>query len=208
MNAKEAILQLRALFVDDNVAPVEVEAEVAPVETKVEMSEYSLADGSKVEISALEVGGMVKLADGTVPMSGEYQLSDGTSMQLDENGIIIELASPKEDAVPEEMPVDPTAAEDMGAGIDKKMQKMSEDFEVKIAELEESKKASEEKVKELEAKVKQGFEQVATLIEALSSTPSADPIQKPNSFNSFVQTKDIKEQRLEKYRNAILNIKN
>jgi len=88
------------------------------------------------------------------------------------------------------------------------MQKMSEDFEVKIAELEESKKASEEKVKELEAKVKQGFEQVATLIEALSSTPSADPIQKPNSFNSFVQTKDIKEQRLEKYRNAILNIKN
>ena len=63
-------------------------------------------------------------------------------------------------------------------------------------------------VLQLEKKVKQGFAQVAELIEALSNTPSADPIQKPNSFNSFINTSDIKGQRLEKYRQAILNIKN
>lgn len=205
MNAKDAIQQIKALF-DDNVAPVEVEA-AAPTETKVEMSEYSLADGTKVEISALEVGGSVTLADGSNLAMGEYEMADGMSIQVDENGIIVEVASPKEDAMPEEAPAE-QAPEDMGAGLDKKMEKMSEDFEIKIAELEEAKKASEEKVKELEAKVKQGFAQVAELIEALSNTPTADPIQKPVGFSAFVSTKDIKEERLAKYRNAILNTKN
>lgn len=205
MNAKDAIQQIKALF-EDNVAPVEVEA-AAPTETKVEMSEYSLADGTKVEISALEVGGSVTLADGSNLAMGEYEMADGMSIQVDENGIIVEVASPKEDAMPEEAPAE-QAPEDMGAGLDKKMEKMSEDFEIKIAELEEAKKASEEKVKELEAKVKQGFAQVAELIEALSNTPTADPIQKPVGFSAFVSTKDIKEERLAKYRNAILNTKN
>ena len=74
MNAQEAILKIKALF-EDNVAPVEVEAEVAPIveETKVEMAEYSLMDGTKVEISALEVGGTVLLADGTPAPAGEHQ---------------------------------------------------------------------------------------------------------------------------------------
>ncbi len=205
MNAKDAIQQIKALF-EDNVAPVEVEAAV-PTETKVEMAEYSLADGTKVEISAMEIGGSVTLADGSVLAAGEYEMADGMSIQVDENGIIVEIASPKEDAMPEEAPAE-QAPEDMGAGLDKKMEKMSEDFEIKIAELEEAKKASDERVKELEAKVKQGFAQVAELIEALSNTPTADPIQKPVGFSAFVSTKDIKEERLAKYRNAILNTKN
>jgi len=78
MNAQEAILKIKALF-EDNVAPVEVEAEVAPMveETKVEMAEYSLMDGTKVEISALEIGGSVTLADGSVAPMGEHELMDG-----------------------------------------------------------------------------------------------------------------------------------
>lgn len=206
MNAKDAIQQIKALF-EDNAAPVEVEAAV-PTETKVEMAEYSLADGTKVEISAMEVGGNVTLADGSVLAAGEYEMADGMSIQVDENGIIVEIASPKEDTMPEEEAAAEKAPEDMGAGLDKKMEKMSEDFEIKIAELEEAKKASDERVKELEAKVKQGFAQVAELIEALSNTPTADPIQKPVGFSAFVSTKDIKEERLAKYRNAILNTKN
>ena len=42
----------------------------------------------------------------------------------------------------------------------------------------------------------------------VESVGEEDPIQKPNAFNSFVKTNDIKEARLEKYRNAILNTKN
>jgi len=188
MNAQEAILKIKALF-EDAAAPEVPVAE--PIETKVELMEYSLADGSKVEISALEVGGEVKLVDGTIPAMGEYQLMDGTSFQIDENGIIVEVASPKEDAMPEEV-----AAEK-----DVKLDELASKFN-QVLSLNED---LQNKVNELESKVKQGFAQVAELIEALSIQPNADPIQKPNSFSSFISTNDIKEQRLNKYRNAILN---
>jgi hypothetical protein len=201
MNAQEAILKIKALF-EDNVAPVEVEAEVAPMveETKVEMAEYSLMDGTKVEISALEIGGSVTLADGTTAPMGEHELMDGTQITLDENGIIIAIESKVEEVVPEaETEVEASKEED------KKMAEMAEQFEAKFAELVEAKEAAELRVLELENKVKQGFAQVAEIIEALSNTPSADPIQKPNGFSEFVSNKDIKEERLSKYRQALLN---
>ena len=201
MNAQEAILKIKALF-EDNVAPVEVEAEVAPMveETKVEMAEYSLMDGTKVEISALEIGGSVTLADGSVAPMGEHELMDGTEITLDENGIIIAIESKVEEVLPEvDTEVEASKEED------KKMAEMAEQFEAKFAELVEAKEAAELRVLELENKVKQGFAQVAEIIEALSNTPSADPIQKPNGFSEFVSNKDIKEERLSKYRQALLN---
>jgi hypothetical protein len=204
MNAQEAILKIKALF-EDNAAPVEeVQAEETKVdETKVEMAEYSLMDGTKVEISALEIGGSVMLADGTPAPAGDHELMDGTQITLDENGIIIEIESKVEEATPEvDTEVEAKKEED------KKMAEMAEQFEAKIAELVEAKNASDVKILDLENKVKQGFAQVAELIEALSNTPSEDPISRPNSFNSFVNTSDIKGQRLEKYRQAILNTKN
>lgn len=202
MNAQEAILKIKALF-EDNVAPVEeVKAEETPIveETKVEMAEYSLMDGTKVEISALEIGGTVLLADGTPAPAGEHQLMDGTQIQLDENGIIVEISAAAEEATSE-----PDTEVEAKKEEDKKMQEMQEQFEAKIAELVEAKNAADKKVEELESKVKQGFVQVAELIEALSKTPATDPIQKPNSFESFTTSKDMREMRLEKYRKALLN---
>jgi len=197
MNAQEAILKIKALF-EDNEMP-KVEDIAAPVETKVEMAEYSLTDGTKVMISSLEVGGEVKLVDGTLAPAGEHQLADGTNFQLDENGIIVEISTPAEDAIPEE---------EMVKAEDKKLQEMVDEFNAKIEELKAEKEIANKKVELLESKVKEGFAEVAKLVEALANTPTADPIQKPNSFNSFVSTKSIKEERLEKYRNAILNTKN
>ena len=199
MNAQEAILKIKALF-EDNVAPVEeVKAEETKVEeTKVEMAEYSLMDGTKVEISALEIGGLVTIEGQPAP-AGDHELMDGTEITLDENGKITAIETKVVKASPE---VDVEAGKDYE---DKKMEKMAEELEAKFTELIEAKNASDLKVLELESKVKQGFAQVAELIEALSNTPSEDPIKKPNSFNEFVNTKGIKEQRLEKYRNAILN---
>ena len=137
MNAQEAILKIKALF-EDNAAPVEeVKAEETPIveETKVEMAEYSLMDGTKVEITALEIGGSVTMPDGTPAPAGEHQLADGTSIQLDENGIIIEISSKEEDAIPEE---DTTGEmpEDMGKATDKKMAEMAEQFEIDIKRIE------------------------------------------------------------------------
>ena len=201
MNAQEAILKIKALF-EDNVAPVEVEAEVAPMveETKVEMAEYSLMDGTKVEISALEIGGSVTLADGSIAPMGDHELMDGTEITLDENGIIIAIETKVEEVLPEvDTEVEASKEED------KKMAEMAEQFEAKFAELVEAKKAAEQKVLDLENKVKEGFAQVADLIMALSNVPTADPIQKPNGFSEFVSNKDIKEERLSKYRQALLN---
>jgi len=201
MNAQEAILKIKALF-EDNVAPVEVEAEVAPMveETKVEMAEYSLMDGTKVEISALEIGGSVTLADGSVAPMGDHELMDGTEITLDENGIIIAIETKVEEVLPEvDTEVEASKEED------KKLAEMAEQFEAKFAELVEAKEAAEQKVLDLENKVKEGFAQVADLIMALSNVPTADPIQKPNGFSEFVSNKDIKEERLSKYRQALLN---
>jgi len=197
MNPKEALNQIRALF-EDMPQVVEPQAPSEPQVTKVEMAEYSLVDGTKVQISALEVGGMVQMADGTPAPQGEYQLMDMTSIQVDEMGAIIEIASPKEDVVVEEpvAPATPVApAQDTTA--------MAEELK---AEFAEQKSQLEAKITELENKVRQGFGQVAELVEALSNTPTAEPTQKSaNAFQSYVTTQDSKYERLEKYRNAILN---
>ena len=201
MNAQEAILKIKALF-EDNAAPVEeVKAEETKVEeTKVEMAEYSLIDGTKVEITALEIGGSVTMPDGTPAPAGEHELADGTQIELDENGIIIEISSKEEEVVPEvDTEIEAKKEED------KKIAEMQEQFEAQIAELKAAKEVSDAKVLELENKVKQGFAQVAELIEALSNVPSADPIQKPSNFSEFISNNDIKEERLNKYRQALLN---
>ena len=203
MNPKEALKQIRALFEDmpqvvEPVAPVEPTAPAEPAVTKVDMAEYSLVDGTKIMISELKIGGMVTMADGTPAPAGEHQLMDGTSIQVDELGYIIEIASPKEDVIEEE-PVAPAApvapAEDTTAMV----------AELK-ADFAEQKSQLETKIAELENKVKQGFAQVAELVEALSNTPTAEPTQKSaNAFQSYVSSNDTKYERLEKYRNAILN---
>jgi hypothetical protein len=194
MNSKEALQQIRALFED----MPQVVAPVAPAVTKVEMAEYSLVDGTKVMISALEIGGMVTMEDGTPAPMGEHQLMDGTSIKVDELGAILEISSPKEEVIVEE-PVAPAAEVAPAQDTTAMIQELKDDYEKKKMELDA-------KIAELESKVKQGFAQVAELVEALSNTPTAEPTQKAaNAFQSYVSTNDSKYERLEKYRNAILN---
>ena len=200
MNPKEALKQIKALFEDmpQVVEPVAPVAPVAPEVTKVEMSEYSLVDGTKVMISELKIGGMVELADGTPAPQGEHQLMDGTIIQVDELGYIIEIASPKEDVIEVE-PVAPAEPVEPAQDTTAMIQELKDDYEKKKMELDA-------KIAKLESKVKEGFAQVAELVEALSNTPTAEPTQKSaNAFQSYVSTNDSKYERLEKYRNAILN---
>ena len=200
MNPKEALKQIKALFEDmpQVVEPVAPEAPVAPEVTKVEMAEYSLVDGTKIMISELKIGGTVELADGTPAPQGEHQLIDGTSITVDELGVIVEIETPKADVVEEE-PVAPAAPVEPAQDTTAMIQELKDDYENKKMELDA-------KIAELESKVKQGFAQVAELVEALSNTPTAEPTQKSaNAFQSYVTTNDSKYERLEKYRNAILN---
>ena len=194
MNAKDAIMQIRALFEDmpqvEAPAPIEAPIEEVPVT----FAEYSLMDGTKVMISELAIGGQVTLADGTPAPMGEHQLADGTEIVLDEAAKILSIETPEAEA---------KEAEEVPAEMGKKMdEKMEQDIDALVKENENLKK----QVAELEAKVKNGFSQVAELIEALTKTPNAEPIAQPKqTFGSNVTTHNMKLERLEKFRNALLN---
>jgi hypothetical protein len=194
MNAKDAIMQIRALFEDmpqvEAPAPIEAPIEEVPVT----FAEYSLMDGTKVMISELAIGGEVTLADGTPAPTGEHQLADGTKIVLDEAAKILSIETPEAEA----KEADENPAE-MGKKYD---EKMADEITNLVAENENLKT----QVAQLEAKVKNGFSQVAELIEALTKTPNAEPIAQPKqTFGSNVTTKDMKYDRIEKYRNALLN---
>lgn len=192
MNAKEAILKIRALFED-------MPQEEKPVEeAKQDFAEYQLADGTKVMISSLEVGGEVKLENGSFAPDGDHQLADGSQISVLDGKITeIEAAEKPEADMPE---VEVEAK-------DKKIEEMAAEFAAKISELNGLIEALNEKVSSIEDKSKQGFSQVVDLIEEVTKMPQADPIEKPQSFK-FEATKDIKFERLNKYRHAILNSKN
>ena len=193
MNAKDAIMQIRALFEDmpqEEVPTPEPDVDEVPVT----FAEYSLMDGTKVMISELAIGGEVTLADGTPAPMGEHQLADGTKIVLDEAAKILSIETPEAEA----KEADETPAE-MGKKYDEKME---QDVNALVKENENLKK----QVAELEAKVKNGFSQVAELIEALTKTPNAEPIAQPKqNFGSNVTTHSMKYDRIEKFRNALLN---
>lgn len=199
MNPKEAILKIKALFEDmpKEEAPAE---EPAKDPSKTEFAEYTLADGAKIQISSLEIGGEVKDMDGNALPDGEYKLSDGQSIMVSV-GKIAEISSAEEDTIPEEAPAD------MTKDMEKKMEEMAAEFQAKISDMEIMNAALIAKLEALESKSKTGFSQVVELIEEMTKIPQADPIEKPQSFK-FEATKDIKFERLNKYRNAILNNKN
>lgn len=195
MNAKDAILKIRALFED---MPVE-EPKAEPIEepkAKVEMAEYVLEDGTKVMISELAVGGQVTLEDGSKAPDAEHKLADGTSI-VTLDGVITEIKEAEEKEI--EVVIENKD--------DKKIEEMAAAYDLKINEILEANQKLQDKVNELEAKNKEGFSLVVSMLEEFSKVPTADPIESPKSYK-FEQSKDIKFDRLNKYRNAILNNKN
>lgn len=194
MNAKDAIMQIRALFEDMPQVEAPAPAEAPIEEVPVTFAEYSLMDGTKVMISELAIGGEVTLADGSPAPMGEHQLADGTQIELDETSKIVSIETPEVEAeIADETPAE------MGNKID---EKMADEIAALVSENENLKT----QVAQLEAKVKNGFSQVAELIEALTKTPNAEPIAQPrNNFGSNVTTHDMKYNRIEKFRNALLN---
>ena len=194
MNAKDAIMQIRALFEDMPQVEAPAPAEAPIEEVPVTFAEYSLMDGTKVMVSELAIGGEVTLADGTPAPVGQHQLADGTYIVLDDNAKILSIETPEAEAeVADETPAD------MGKKMDEKMAD-------EIAALVSQNENLKTQVAQLEAKVKNGFSQVAELIEALTKTPNAEPIAQPkHNFSSNVTTHNMKYDRIEKFRNALLN---
>jgi len=185
MNAKDAIMQIRALFEDMPMVDAPAPAPAPIEEVPVTFAEYSLIDGTKVMISELAIGGQVTLEDGSPAPMG---------IVLDEAAKILSIETPEAEAKEaEEVPAE------LGNKIDEKMAD-------EIAKLVAENEGLKTQVAQLEAKVKNGFSQVAELIEALTKTPNAEPIAQPKqTFGSNVTTHSMKYDRIEKFRNALLN---
>lgn len=190
MDAKTILKNIKALFSELPAEPAAAPAPVAePVQ--VEMKEYSLADGTKVMLDKLEIGGMVTINDLPAPV-GEHMLADGTKITLDEAGVIteIEAAEPAEVVAPVEAAA-PVAPVQMAS--------------VKLSELTALRFAVESFAAE-QKKLKDGFAQMVALVESLTETPAAEPIEPQKTrFGMIIQ--DTKERR-ETMKQILTQIKN
>lgn len=175
MTAKEALLQIKALFADEN--PQEA-ASASPIE---QFKEYQLADGAKVMIDNLALGGKVTVEgpEGPIPApAGDHILSDGTVVTTDEAGIITELEVPEIETEVEAEKADPEKEE---------MKKKIAEMEAKIEEMGKGyKEKMDAQAAEFSALIAKGDEKLKALSNILTeffAAPSADPVA-PEKFHS------------------------
>ena len=138
----------------------------------VELEQVKTEDGQAVfEADAFEVGQAIFIVteDGKIPApAGEFAMEDGNIVEVDENGVIVEIAK-KEAEVTEEEVVEEVEAEDdiMKEEIKEEMAKPKKTVKTKT-EMEESYFSAQ--IKELEAK----FEARLSALEAEKVALSAE----------------------------------
>lgn len=175
MKATEIIAKLKLAF-DEMVNP-----NIASVK----MVEAKLKDGTVVEVTALEVGGIVTIQGVPAP-AGEHTLEDGTKIVLDDKGVILEI-------VPAETEVE---VEIEAAKKKAKMEEVFSAFETatnqKFASYEAKFAAYENKFSQYETKLNKAYGVIEGLIELtqkLAETPTATPDQAVKVSNTFNEEK-------------------
>jgi uncharacterized protein YuzE len=163
--------------------------EVLGMEIKLEI--VKLMDGTTVEVEKFEPGfpAYIVSEDGSKVLApaGEHTLEDGTTIELDENGLIVEIEAAEAEDVAEETTVEVSGAKT------KKMEEMPEAAKVDVAMVEEAIIAKvEEKVAEKMKAIFEAVEEVAkevasvkeemgamkSKMEKFSKAPAANPIPK------------------------------
>jgi len=155
----------------------------APIatESQVEFVEYTLENGTTINIDKYEVGGIVTLADGTFAPMGEHILADKTIIVLDENGMIVEIKTPE---VEEEMPEEDASVQEMKD----KIAKLEEELAATKGQFEEQSAklvSQEENALAMYSKFEAAIKDLASAIEGLANTATADPIDAPSSFQKI-----------------------
>jgi hypothetical protein len=154
MEAKTILRKLKLAF-NEIIAP-------APLATT--PTEYDLADGTKVMIDKLEVGGSVTMADGSAVADGDIALADGTLVSV--VGGLITVVTPV--AAP------PAMTEDMTAKFAAIEKLVTEGF----AAQEQKFAAQEQKISEQEIKLGKAntvIEGLLNLTTLLVESPAATP---------------------------------
>jgi hypothetical protein len=124
--------------------------------------------------------------------AGEHTLEDGTTIELDENGLIVEIEAAEAEDVAEETTIEVSGSSPQTSGA-KKMEEMPEAAKVDVAMVEEAIIAKvEEKVAEKMKAIFEAVEEVAkevasvkeemgamkSKMEKFSKAPAANPIPK------------------------------
>ena len=191
MNPIELLAQVKKLVFQE-------ETEGAP--------SYSLEDGTKIMVSALEVGGIVTLEDGTPAPAGEHTLADGTEIVLAEGGVIAEI-KPKEVEAPE-VSVEIESGKDMKEKEDQMAAKFSE-IENRIAASEQSFSALQSDYEGLKAafgKQSEAMQGLIQLVDTLVNVPSQAPAEVPNNFKKV--SVESKADKIKSYSQFVSQFKN
>lgn len=183
MNVSEAIEKIKVMLADNAVAQTE---EIAPEPaTQLVFETYDLKDGSKIDLSALEIGADAMLVDDSgnsvSAPDGEYELADGTMMTV-VGGKVEGIETPQAEApTSEEAPMEADSQFD--------------EMNSTISYLQAENEALKNKLGELESKFNQGFSEMLSVLEGFSKTPVADPIQNPKNNFRIVEPKADKIER-------------
>ena len=185
MTVTEAIEKIKVLLSDN--PEVQTEEVATEPTTELTFETYDLIDGSKIDLSSLEIGADAMLVDesgnAVAAPSGEYELADGTKISVMDGkveGIESPLAEMPEVEEAVEMAEEPNQFEEMNAT---------------IGYLQAENEALKAKLGEMEGKFEQGFAQVISALEALAILPSADPIQAPKQAFKVTESKSDKIDR-------------
>lgn len=183
MNVSEAIEKIKVMLADNAVEQTE---EIAPEPaTQLVFETYDLKDGSKIDLSALEIGADAMLVDDSgnsvSAPDGEYELADGTMMTV-VGGKVEGIETPQaEEPTSEKAPMEADSQFD--------------EMNSTISYLQAENEALKNKLGELESKFNQGFSEMLSVLEGFSKTPVADPIQNPKNNFRIVEPKADKIER-------------
>ena len=185
MTVNEAIDKIKVLL---NTQEGSVVAPEVP--TAMNFETYDLKDGSKIDLTSLEIGADAMLVDATgnsaVAPDGEYELADGTSIVVT-GGKVTELETPAADVTegePQDEMQPATMSEDKFEAV-----------ELGMTELKAENDALKAKLEEMEGKFNAAFSQVLDLVSDLAKAPSAEPTQVPKTSFANVEKKADKESR-------------
>jgi len=197
MTVKEGIEKIRLMLASENEeVQVETSEESAPV-TELSFETYDLKDGSKIDLSNLEIGAEASIVDesgNTSPAAdGEYELVDGTMITI-VGGKVEGIETPQAEAEPIEMPEEEIPMES---------DKFTE-IDGTIENLKSENEALKAKIASIEGKFSQAINDLSDVVLGLASTPSAGPIQAPK--NSFSQV-EKREEKIERFLNKVKNLK-
>jgi predicted nuclease with TOPRIM domain len=157
--------------------------------TELSFETYDLMDGTKIDLSALEIGADAMLVDESgnsiAAPSGEYELADGTMVSV-MDGKVEGIESPLAE-LPE--------VEDELTKDKEEMSNQFDEMDATINYLKAENEALKAKLDEMDGKFNQAFEKVFVLVEELAKMPSADAIQAPKQSFKVTESKADKVDR-------------